>query len=120
MDALYYQVDLLKTLNEKLTNSDRINQEFLNMSHNAYFYYNFSDDYFEATGDWEGLTGMRVNRLTDTELLYECVRKDDEPLVNEILNADVNGAANIYRKHFDETPFTAKSLQNVHKITIAA
>lgn len=36
------------------------------------------------------------------------------------LNADVNGAANIYRKHFDETPFTAKSLQNVHKITIAA
>ena len=37
-----------------------------------------------------------------------------------LLNADVNGAANIYRKHFDETPFTAKSLQNVHKITIAA
>ena len=37
-----------------------------------------------------------------------------------LLNADVNGAANIYRKHFDETAFTAKSLQNVHKITIAA
>lgn len=98
MDALYYQVDLLKTLNEKLTNSDRINQEFLNMSHNAYFYYNFSDDYFEATGDWEGLTGMRVNRLTDTELLYECVRKDDEPLVNEILNADVNGVGKITKE----------------------
>ncbi len=98
MDALYYQVDLLRTLNEKLTNSERINQEFLSMSHNAYFYYNFSEDFFEATGDWEGLTGMKVTKLTDTELLGECVRKSDEPSIMEILNADVNEVESITKE----------------------
>lgn len=88
MDALYYQVDLLKTLNDKLTNSERITKEFLVMSENAYFYFNMAEDYFEATGNWKRLMGMKVERLTDTELLYENVRKEDEYRLKEILLAD--------------------------------
>lgn len=98
MDALYYQTDLLKTLNEKLINSDRINREFLGLSGNAYFYYNFQDEYFEATGDWKGLTGQDVQRLTDTELLYDCVRKEDEEALREILLADERGQSGIVRE----------------------
>lgn len=98
MDALYYQMDLLKTLNEKLINSDRINREFLDLSGNAYFYYNFADEYFEATGDWEGLTGMKVQKLTDTELLYDCVRKEDEEALREILLADERGMSEIVKE----------------------
>lgn len=98
MDASYYQMDLLKTLNEKLINSDRINQEFLDLSGNAYFYYNFADEHFEAIGDWEGLTGRKVQALTDTELLYDCVRKEDEEPLREILLADQNGDSEIVRE----------------------
>lgn len=36
-----------------------------------------------------------------------------------LVNADINGAANIYRKHFEKTLFTLKALQNVRKVTIA-
>ena len=36
-----------------------------------------------------------------------------------LINADVNGAANIYRKHFEKTLFTLNVLQNVRKVTIA-
>lgn len=98
MDALYYQVDLLKTLNEKLTNSDRINQEFLGISGHAYFYYNFKDDYFEAIGDWNGLTGLKIKYLTDTELLTECIRMEDENQVTEVLNADLQGHKEVTRE----------------------
>ena len=36
-----------------------------------------------------------------------------------LINADINGAANIYRKHFGKTLFTLKTLQNVRKVTVA-
>ena len=35
-----------------------------------------------------------------------------------LINADINGAANIYRKHFEKAPFTLKALQNVRKVTV--
>ncbi|NBH81721.1 bifunctional diguanylate cyclase/phosphodiesterase [bacterium C-53] len=98
MDALYYQMDLLKTLNEKLIGSDRINKEFLDLSGNAYFYYNCADEYFEATGDWKGLTGMGIQKLTDTELLYDCVQKEDEEALREILLADETGMREMVRE----------------------
>lgn len=52
-------------------------------------------------------SGKRVKRG-----LY---RASDDTLIN----ADVNGAANIYRKHFEKTLFTLNALQNVRKVTVA-
>jgi hypothetical protein len=98
MDALYYQVDLLKTLNDKLTNSDRINQKFLSISGHAYFYYNYADEYFESVGDWKELVGMPVERFTDTELLFECVRNEDQALIREVLEADCNNLHEINKE----------------------
>ncbi|MDD3415588.1 MAG: EAL domain-containing protein [Lachnospiraceae bacterium] len=98
MDALYYQVDLLKTLNDKLTNRDRINQKFLNISGHAYYYYNYTEEYFESVGDWKELVGMPVERFTDTELLFECVRNEDQSLIREVLEADLNNLHEITRE----------------------
>ena len=95
MDALYYQVDLLKTLNDKLSESSRINEKFLSMSGNVYYYYNFRDDHFEASGDFLTLFGLEVKFYTDTELLSEFVRGSDIQCAKEVINSEDSGAAEI-------------------------
>lgn len=87
-DALYYQVDLLKTMNEKLNTSDRINKRFLELSDNAYFYYNFADDYFESIGNWEDIFELNIKKHIDIEMLIEEIRADDQQSIRELLNCE--------------------------------
>lgn len=84
-DALYYQVDLLKTLNEKLNTSDKINKKFLELSDNAYFYYSFSDDYFESFGNWEEIIGVNIKKLIDTELIIDAVAEEETAAARDLL-----------------------------------
>ncbi|MCR5487658.1 MAG: EAL domain-containing protein [Lachnospiraceae bacterium] len=87
-DALYYQVDLLKTLNEKLTDSIGVFDQFINMSGNAYAYYNFKNDYFEAVGNFEALFGMPASRRTDAELLVEYAMEEYRDALRELLKVE--------------------------------
>lgn len=98
MDASLYQMDLLKTLNDKLTSSDRINRSFLKISGNAYYYYDFAKNYFEATGDWLGLTGLNIRELSDTDLLIDCVRDSDEESMRLLMDAEHSGDEHVTRQ----------------------
>ncbi len=91
MDATYYQLDMLKTLNEKLKNSDRINRAFLKISGHAYCYYNYNMDCFEAAGDWQSLCGLQIRYLSDLDLLSDYVAQEDTDTLISILNAEKSG-----------------------------
>lgn len=88
MDALYYQVDLLKTLNDKLVESSNIYGGFIDMSGCAYFYYNYDNEHFMAAGDFMGIFGIEVRDITDTELLPEYAEENDYQKMSDILNID--------------------------------
>ncbi len=88
MTALRYQADLLQTLNEKLTDSMDIFSKFFEMSGNAYAYYNFKTDYFEAIGDFEPLFGTSVTKPSDVELLPEYVREEEYREAMELLRVE--------------------------------
>lgn len=91
MDASFYQLDMLKTLNEKLKNSDRINRSFLKISGHAYCYYNYNTDCFETAGDWFGLCGLQIRYLSDLDLLADYIAEGDSDTLTSILNAEKSG-----------------------------
>lgn len=95
MDAGRYEFELLKSVNDRLTYLDRINKTFLKISGHAYYYYNFENNLFEVDGDWQSLTGLSIRQLSDTELLCECVREQDEEIVRKLLLAESLGCESV-------------------------
>ena len=86
--VLKVQIDLLTALNEKLSESNVIYDKFTDISGNVCFYYNFENGHFEAVGDFESMFGMKVEKLTDTELLPEFVNEENQQDIKQIISID--------------------------------
>lgn len=78
MNELNYQIDLLKAMNEKLCNSEKMYQLVCGSSANAFIYYSFNRKEIILLGKWKDYFDVNIQDVKDLNKLYKMV---DEPYV---------------------------------------
>lgn len=73
MEELKYQVGLLRAMNHKLTQDERMLRLICETSHNAFLYYNYEDERAETIGNWRHFFNFTISDLRDLNRLYDCV-----------------------------------------------
>lgn len=65
MSELRYQLDLLKAMNQKLTEKDRMYEKVCDTAEGAYLYYSFERNHFFTLGQWKEFFGFEVHEMRD-------------------------------------------------------
>lgn len=87
MEDKQYQIDLLTAMNERLMNSEHIYKFACEFSGAAYIYHDLKNERkIELFGNWEELTGEKLNRQPyDESFMISLVHDDDVKLVRDEL-----------------------------------
>jgi len=85
MDEMYYQIDLLKAMNEKLLGNDKMFRMICGTSSNAFLFYSFSECRFETLGCWEQYFDFPVNSMSDFHNILSCVKENHASVLEEVL-----------------------------------
>lgn len=94
MEELKYQVGLLRAMNHKLTQDERMLRLICETSHNAFLYYNYEDERVETIGNWRNFFDFTVLDLRDFGKLYDCVEDKYIIPLREILFIEKQGLKN--------------------------
>jgi len=71
MNELHYQLDLLKAMNQKLTNRDRMYKLICETVSGAFLYYSFERDELITLGKWDQFFDFEITNLKDIDKLFE-------------------------------------------------
>lgn len=96
MDELHYQMDLLKAMNQKLSNDEHMYRMLCNTSDMAYVYFSYASGRIMTLGKWKEMFHFSVNDQRDLSGFYDIV---DEAYVGELgrlLFADPMEATNTF------------------------
>ncbi|MGN0403137.1 MAG: putative bifunctional diguanylate cyclase/phosphodiesterase [Acetatifactor sp.] len=65
MNELQYQVDLLKAMNQKLTEKERMHAMAFQATEGVFLYYSFEKDHVETMGNWNEYFNFQVHEIKD-------------------------------------------------------
>ena len=73
MDEMRYQLDLLKAVNQKLSDAERMYRLVCDTSNNAFLYYSFRTGQVKMLGSWDRFFDFSVKDVKDFAKLYDAV-----------------------------------------------
>ena len=94
MNELRYQLDLLKAMNQKLSEKERMYRQICETSDAAYLYYSFSKNEFTTLGKWSEFfdSASRDSRdIKDLEQVFDLVDEAYVMPLRDILFLEKNG-----------------------------
>ena len=78
MDELRYQLDLLKAMNQKLSQKEKMYRMICDTMDSAYLYYSFEKDELITMGKWDDFFDFKISDGKDLTKLFDAV---DEPYI---------------------------------------
>lgn len=75
MDEMRYQLDLLKAMNQKISDAERMYRLICDTSNNAFLYYSYRTKTLRMLGAWGQFFDFSVKDLKDFDKLYEAVEE---------------------------------------------
>ena len=75
MDEMRYQLDLLKAMNQKLSDAERMYRLICDTSNNAFLYYSFYTGSVKMLGHWDNFFDFSVRDVKDFAKLFDVVKE---------------------------------------------
>lgn len=91
MSELCYQLDLLKAMNQKLTERERMYEKVCEAAEGAYLYYSFDKNYFFTLGQWDEFFGLHIQEMRDYAALTDLVEENFLLALREVLFLEKKG-----------------------------
>lgn len=76
MEDLRYQLDLMKAMNQKLTDTEKMYRLLCKTSEDAFLYYSFESNRYTTLGNWEQFFDFKVDNPKDVHGLYDAVEQE--------------------------------------------
>ncbi len=73
MDEMRYQLDLLKAMNQKLGDAERMYRLVCDTSNNAFLYFSYKTGQIKMLGMWDKFFDFKISEIKDLEKLYDAV-----------------------------------------------
>lgn len=85
MNELHYQIDLLKAVNQKLSDSEKIYKAISEISNDAYIYFNQENSSLIMSDSCQELFHIRKSALYNVNTLLEAICETDREIVVEAM-----------------------------------
>lgn len=73
MNELQYQIDLLRAMNQKLTEKEKMHAMALQATEGVFLYYSFEKDRVETIGDWTEYFNFRIHEMKDLSKIMDYI-----------------------------------------------
>lgn len=94
MSELYYQLDLLKAMNQKLTEKERMYHVVCESAEGAFLYTSFEKSRISALGQWRDFFDFDVREVQDLQRVLEAIDEPYQDTLREILFLEKKGEEN--------------------------
>lgn len=85
MDEMRYQLDLLRAMNQKLGDTEKMYRLITDTSSNVFIYYSFSNNKLEILGAWESFFDFVLEDIKDLSKVLEYVNEKDSIRLRDVL-----------------------------------
>ena len=79
MEDLRYQLDLMKAMNQKLSDTERMYRLLCETSEDAFLYYSFETNRYTTLGNWSQFFDFKVEKARDIQQLFDVI--EDEYMI---------------------------------------
>lgn len=94
MNELHYQLDLLKAMNQKLTEKEKMYKRILEFAEGAFLYHSFENNQITTFGQWDKFFDFKVREPRDFTKILELVEESSVPDLKNVLSLEKRGEAN--------------------------
>ena len=94
MSELYYQLDLLKAMNQKLTEKERMYHVVCESAEGAFLYTSFEKNRISALGQWRDFFDFDVKEAQDLQRVLEAIDEPYQDTLREVLFLEKKGEEN--------------------------
>ena len=91
MNEMHYQLDLLKAMNQKLTERERMYHVVCDSAVGASLYYSFERNQITTLGQWRDYFTFELHESKDFSLLLDAVDESDSPALRDVLFLEKTG-----------------------------
>lgn len=91
MDDLRGQIELLNSVNRKLTQDVKMLHLICDTSNSAFLYYNYEEDTIQTIANWDYFFDFKVESMADFSRFYDCVEEKYVIPLREILFIEKRG-----------------------------
>ena len=91
MSELHYQLDLLKAMNQKLTEKERMYHTVFESAVGAFLYYSFERNQVETLGQWKEFFDFEVREPRDLSRLVDAVEDSHAMDLRDVLYVEKTG-----------------------------
>lgn len=106
MSELHYQLDLLKAMNQKLTEKERMYHAVCESAEGAFIYFSLDKDQITTLGQWKDFYDFQIADSVDIHRILDEV---DEPYMMDLQKA-------LYLEKSDEETFSAECLFSARRL----
>ncbi len=75
MNELHYQIDLLKAMNQKITEKERMYEKVCESAEGAFLYFSYERNQIFTLGQWRDYFDFEIRELKDFSRLYDSVEE---------------------------------------------
>ena len=94
MSELYYQLDLLKAMNQKLTEKERMYHVVCESAEGAFLYTSFEKNRISSLGQWRDFFDFDVREIQDLQRVVEMIDEPYQDTLREVLFLEKKGEEN--------------------------
>ncbi|MCM1056510.1 MAG: bifunctional diguanylate cyclase/phosphodiesterase [Firmicutes bacterium] len=94
MNELHYQLDLLKAMNQKLTEKEKMYKRVFEFAEGAFLYQSFENNQIATFGQWNKFFDFQVRDTKDFSKLLELVEDSCVPELKNVLSLEKEGKDN--------------------------
>lgn len=91
MDEVRYKLELLKAMNQKITETERMYNMICETSNNAFFYYNYQTKQMTILGKWNDFFDCELKDIRDLQKWVNCVDEQYRARFQDFLNIEKDG-----------------------------
>ena len=91
MDDTRYKLELIKAMNQKITETERMYSMICETSNNAFFYYNYQTKQLNILGKWNDFFDCDIKDIRDLPKWVNCVDDPYRDAFDKFLNIEKDG-----------------------------
>ena len=84
MSDLQYQLDLVKAMNKKISESERMYRLIVEQASLSFIYYSYEKDQYLSMGSFKKVFGFDIEDRSDVERFFGCFESNKESRVREV------------------------------------
>lgn len=94
MNELHYQLDLLKAMNQKLTEKEKMYSRIFEFAEGAFIYYSLEKNQVTALGQWDAFFDFKVREPRDFSRILDVVEETQVEALKDVLFLEKKGEHN--------------------------